>query len=591
MPQFAPSATVQSPAAWALNKLLVSAGADQMGYAFANVYTTGRVGKFLQSVGRVVDSITALKALLKTDNPRAFVTGYAAANDGGGGHYCFDGADLVSADNGGTVIVATDGGRWKLVVGPQGISVKQFGAKGDGATNDSAAIAAADVWVAAQGGGRVWFPKGDYRHASTLRPSNRNIWEGESGPARTAATTSPVKISYTGAGGNAVLIQEPTQLTCIKIRNIEFNGANSTGLSNGIFLDAVTNGGAIVGLVFEGCTFCDFGNYQVYHDGTVFDVTFWDCTFHNYNKSTAGDLIHGGPSGVPTQWKFYNCFFILNSAGQWSYRCEAANTVYFNGGSIGPNTTTGNGVSVIGYLGINGTHFEGRDAIQTGTIGIRYIGSLGADIKPSQCSLWGIPVQIGDGTASTARGWIVGGSIGGANGTHGEVWVTAGGSRQGTVLEIGYASGSHTIANDRFTTDGVNEVCVCDGTNGTVRAVFTPTVIGSTVAGAGTYTAQTGVGALHGVRKEAWVRVTWTAHTGTGNIQIGTLPVGFGPSTGTPCASVRMSGVAITAGNRVQAYLDNNRVLQIEQITAAGATSGIPMSASGDIIVNISWLV
>jgi hypothetical protein len=146
-------------------------------------------------LNRVVDSIVSLKALDKTKYTRAFVTGYYAALDGGGGDYLHDSADTtsgayvtgsistttltvtsvtngtlavgqrisgtgvtdstyitalgtgtggtgtytvsisqtvsstpISADNGGSLIVANDGGRWKLVF--QGFyTIEQFGAK------------------------------------------------------------------------------------------------------------------------------------------------------------------------------------------------------------------------------------------------------------------------------------------------------------------------------------------------------------------------------------------------------------------------------------------------------------------------------
>lgn len=51
-------------------------------------------------------------------------------------------ATTMSADNGGTVIVANDGGRWKLVIAGY-VRAKQFGAKGDGVANDTYAVRAA----------------------------------------------------------------------------------------------------------------------------------------------------------------------------------------------------------------------------------------------------------------------------------------------------------------------------------------------------------------------------------------------------------------------------------------------------------------
>jgi hypothetical protein len=114
-----------------------------------------------KTVSKVVASIAALKALDKTKYAQAFVTGYYAQGDGGGGAYYYDSSDTTSADNGGTIIVATDGARWKLTDTTQA-SVKQFGAKGDGATNDRVSIKATFSWLITAGGGTLLFPPGTY---------------------------------------------------------------------------------------------------------------------------------------------------------------------------------------------------------------------------------------------------------------------------------------------------------------------------------------------------------------------------------------------------------------------------------------------
>lgn len=104
----------------------------------------------LGNLNRVVSSIAALRALPHTFYTAAFVTGYYSAHDGGGGSYQYDASDTTSADNGGTVIVAADGARWKLqVIGS--VCVRQFGAKGDNVTDDTAHIANAITWCTANG--------------------------------------------------------------------------------------------------------------------------------------------------------------------------------------------------------------------------------------------------------------------------------------------------------------------------------------------------------------------------------------------------------------------------------------------------------
>ena len=94
------------------------------------------IAVFTASATVTVQTIAALKVLDKTQVKNATVQGYYARGDGGGGNYYLDIADTTTPSNGGTVIVATDGGRWKLATTTL-MDVRQWGAKGDGATDDT----------------------------------------------------------------------------------------------------------------------------------------------------------------------------------------------------------------------------------------------------------------------------------------------------------------------------------------------------------------------------------------------------------------------------------------------------------------------
>lgn len=104
-------------------------------------------------------SIAYLRLFSKLAASRVQVQGYYAPGDGGGGTYALDPTDTSSLDNGGTIIVGIDGGRWKLeTTGP--ISILQFGARVDGVTDDTTAVQNAINWVGTTGGGKVLFPAG-----------------------------------------------------------------------------------------------------------------------------------------------------------------------------------------------------------------------------------------------------------------------------------------------------------------------------------------------------------------------------------------------------------------------------------------------
>ncbi|WP_071536165.1 glycosyl hydrolase family 28-related protein [Pseudomonas aeruginosa] len=102
-----------------------------------------------------------------TPSKVAQTLGYYSPGDGGGGTYYLDESDLTSGDNGGSVIVAADGGRWKLA--DNKICVKQFGAKGDGVTDDTVAIQAAYAHAATLVVGRkVHVPASTYRTSASI---------------------------------------------------------------------------------------------------------------------------------------------------------------------------------------------------------------------------------------------------------------------------------------------------------------------------------------------------------------------------------------------------------------------------------------
>lgn len=111
-------------------------------------------------LGRVCDSIAALGALNISTYARAVVTGYYAVGDGGGGEYYYSASTPAANANGGSLIAALGGvGCWVLRY-RESISIKQFGAKVDGSTDDTTAVQACITFLTNNGGGKVIFPQG-----------------------------------------------------------------------------------------------------------------------------------------------------------------------------------------------------------------------------------------------------------------------------------------------------------------------------------------------------------------------------------------------------------------------------------------------
>jgi hypothetical protein len=115
-------------------------------------------------------NISALRAetSLGTDQP-IYVQGYHTPGDGGEGMFLCDPGTTI-ADNGGTIIADKHGNCWRRQTEGHPYSVKWFGAKGDGTTDDRDAIQAAITTVERLPfGGTVWLPAGKYRITAPLR--------------------------------------------------------------------------------------------------------------------------------------------------------------------------------------------------------------------------------------------------------------------------------------------------------------------------------------------------------------------------------------------------------------------------------------
>ena len=125
------------------------------------------------------------------------------------------------------------------------------------------------------------------------------------------------------------------------------------------------------------------------------------------------------------------------------------------------------------------------------------------------------------------------------------------------------------------------------------KTTWTPTIIGHTSAGTGTYTVQSGTYAK--IANIVFLRgyVLWTAHTGTGNMRIGGLP--FTPSTTASVfqpMSVWFSNITLAAvGNKLQIYANPTLPqLNIEEV-GSGASVAVAIDTAGSIMISGFYFV
>jgi hypothetical protein len=144
------------------------------------------------------DNIAALRANTRAELLRTSLAGHTTDGDGGGGEFWLDTSDTSTADDGGMNIVDSVSPR----IGTQKrtplirVSVKFFGAVGDGVADDTAAITAARDYIAASPYIELVFPAGTYSYSVSPNWAIQDAVISSSGR---------VILNYTGTG-KAVII-------------------------------------------------------------------------------------------------------------------------------------------------------------------------------------------------------------------------------------------------------------------------------------------------------------------------------------------------------------------------------------------------
>jgi hypothetical protein len=435
------------------------------------------------------------------------------------------------------------------------VSVKDFGAVGDGVTDDTAAIqAAVDSIVAIGGlngafGGSVYAPQGMYLSGNVVFPEN-------------------MMIRFYGDG----------------------NGTSNGGLSATKFLKAATTSGPIFTLNTDGSALENItvqglsGNTG---DGVLVKAS--RCTVRNVSVFGMGNdgIRIGTDSGGENcnLWMLDNCKTKSNGR-HGVYISEGAGALAdANAGTCLHLDTQDNAVDGLRLNGTQLSTFVGGAYQSNGGNGItltqhaEYNCFFGCDIEANTTA----QVRIDAGAEYNAF------YIYTMTYSMFSISATSENNRIECIDHNRVVSGIkfppvQVSSTDPNTLDDYEE------------GLVTPTVYGATSAGVGTYTEQKGQYTKIGNRVEYAGNVTWTAHTGTGNIRIGLGSVPTPSYAGQIPRYIPVNtigGPPPGAGKERVAFFDAGNTYiefrEFDQTTGAfGNSNALP--ASGTIYVSFSYI-
>lgn len=170
----------------------------------------------------VLGGIVALREVSDEDVRIVQLDSYYAGGTTGGGLFVADSSDLTSVDNGGTVIVSSNGTRWKRVDTPK---IQDFGAHADGISDDVSAFNSA-IRAAVP----VYVPAGTYYVSANV--FGGNLW-----------TDGPVVF----VGAYAASVPNIKDQTASRLRAVCADMAAGKPIKIACYGDSTTDGNATTG--------------------------------------------------------------------------------------------------------------------------------------------------------------------------------------------------------------------------------------------------------------------------------------------------------------------------------------------------------
>lgn len=318
------------------------------------------------------------------------------------------------------------------------VSVKDFGAVGDGDANDTSAILAAQAT-----GLPVWFPEGTYKYNATIDLGENDCFLADGQVGRWFRPGGTVVLKYVGSTAafriSAAGVDDHRQN--FRLKGFTLDGAGAAPGCHGLLFETDgSNGVGVNGFVLESVHVKNFPGNQVKLSGICYDFVFNRLSTTNPDR-TSGDHVlieQGAGASATSQIRLIDPWLSPQTEGTWAINSHTVDHLMIEGGTIAPYAggAGASGIRAQGGLCVRGTSVEGL-AGKTDTVGIWYETGSSAVIEPGNCIFFGTNVRIGAvGGSEAARGWVINGNVsqynsGGAG--KGDLHITAGG-RGGALL-------------------------------------------------------------------------------------------------------------------------------------------------------------
>jgi hypothetical protein len=480
------------------------------------------------------------------------------------------------------------------------VSVKDFGAVGDGVTDDTAAIQAAIV--AHRNGEIVWFPDGTYLTSGIIVYSNNHLSFSPGAELKMSANNAVVVRTRNLVG------QDYVSNACQRIRidNLEIDMNSKSGF----------------GLLLEGCTHAHIEKPRIYNVG-VGSFTYDDgCASTSYN--TAAIVLKGvyHPS-ISAQRQ--GCYYNRVQRAQCTSNVRNANNGFYLGTTATQTDSRANFNAIIqpvctGFengisLNMAGDNYVEMPELTNNTYAIR-VGRDSGSTKSRRNHIK-MPYMEGitdeDPPVTTDYGIYLTSNaldtvIDGVGSTGVDNILTDNGSNTAY-----FAANSDSVATAgfaRFYKGGVVFPTLVDGTDpdtnqnaldaykegmSTNATGFTPAIVSST-GGSGTYTTQAGDYTVIGNRCFFNLTLVWTAHTGSGGNLNNISGLPFTCDDGVrlyPASIYRVDAFSLTAGHQLQAAVSSNSTLiaVTSVATGGGAATTVTVPASGALHISGHYII